>query len=58
VACFIAPYHAIRSNDVYDELQKDLIEEWQKIEWKTICCSGHEKLVVFVGEQLLYFLML
>jgi hypothetical protein len=43
---------------VYDELQKDLIEEWQKIEWKTICCSGHEKLVVFVGEQLLYFLML
>jgi hypothetical protein len=26
--------------------------------WKTICCSGHEKLVVFVGEQLLYLLML
>jgi hypothetical protein len=25
---FIASYHAIRSNDTHDELQKDLMEEW------------------------------
>jgi hypothetical protein len=25
---FIASYHVIRSNDTYDELQKDLMEEW------------------------------
>jgi hypothetical protein len=24
----IASYHAIRSNDTHDELQKDLMEEW------------------------------
>jgi hypothetical protein len=30
VACFIASYHAIRFNDVHDELQKYLIEEWWK----------------------------
>jgi hypothetical protein len=28
IARFIASYHAIRCNDTYDELQKDLMEEW------------------------------
>jgi hypothetical protein len=28
IAWFIASYHAIRSNDTHDELQKDLMEEW------------------------------
>jgi hypothetical protein len=28
IARFIASYHDIRSNDIHDELQKDLIEEW------------------------------
>jgi hypothetical protein len=28
VACFIASYQAIRSNDAHDELQQDLMEEW------------------------------
>jgi hypothetical protein len=27
IAQFIASYHAIRSNDTHDELQKDLMEE-------------------------------
>ena len=30
VARFIASYHAIRSQDAHEELQKDLIEEWWK----------------------------
>jgi hypothetical protein len=28
IARFIALYHAIRSNDTHDELQKYLMEEW------------------------------
>jgi hypothetical protein len=30
VACFIASYHCIRSNETHDELQKDLMKEWCK----------------------------
>jgi hypothetical protein len=28
VAYFIASYHFIRSNDIHNKLQKDLLEEW------------------------------
>jgi hypothetical protein len=28
IAWFVASYHAIRSNDTYDVLQKNLMEEW------------------------------
>jgi hypothetical protein len=28
IARFIVSYHAIRSNDTHDELQKYLMEEW------------------------------
>jgi hypothetical protein len=28
VACFIHSYHAIQNNEVYDNLQNDLVEEW------------------------------
>jgi hypothetical protein len=28
VAHFIASYHSIQFNDVHDELQQDLMEEW------------------------------
>jgi hypothetical protein len=30
VARFITSYHAIRNNDVHDDLQNDLIEKWGK----------------------------
>jgi hypothetical protein len=44
VSHFITSYNAIRSNDVHDELQKDLIKEW----WKWLANNSAYFICIFV----------
>jgi hypothetical protein len=55
VARFVASYHVIRFNDAHDELQKDRID--CSFVGKQFVVVVMKNLFVFVGEQLLYYLL-